>query len=113
MYHLLNVELAARLGMRTALVAQVLWDETTKGDWAQVRECGSQVFVRASYRMLAAVMPYVSYGQVRRCVKDLMDLGIIQRTHLSDSPFDHSGWYAFTPAGDALMRIPAGDGEDL
>jgi hypothetical protein len=61
--------------------------------------------------MLAAVMPYVTYAQVRRCVRDLMDLGIIQRAHLSDSPFDHSGWYAFTPAGDALMRTPAGDDE--
>jgi hypothetical protein len=111
MYHLLNVELAMRLGTHTALVAQVLYDETTKGDWAQVRQRGSQIFIRASYRMLAAVIPYVTYGQVRRYVRDLMELGIIQRAHLSDSPFDHSGWYAFTPAGDALMRAAAGDGE--
>jgi hypothetical protein len=61
--------------------------------------------------MLAAVMPYATYGQVRRCVRDLMGLGIIQRAHLSDSPFDHSGWYAFTPAGDALMHAVASGGE--
>jgi hypothetical protein len=103
-YHSLNPIVATRLGVTCALIAQILHDESTDGDWAQIREHSGRIWVRASHRLLAAVVPYLSVGQVRRACRRLISEGIITRqTRLGDSRFDATSWYSFTATGELLM----------
>jgi hypothetical protein len=109
-YHSLNPIVATRLGVACALIAQILHDESTEGDWAQIREHSGRIWVRTSYRMLAGVAPYLSAGQVRRICRRLMSEGIIKRrTRLGDDPFDSTNWYSFTAAGELLMVAESQD----
>lgn len=104
MYHTLNISLARRLGVNAALLAQYIWNEVCKKEFAGRDYFEGKYWMRSSQMMFTAVMPYLSKHMVRRALECLMKQGVIVRGKHSDSPFDHTSWYAFTQFGALLMR---------
>jgi hypothetical protein len=104
MDHCLNVILAQKLGINTALVVQVLYDEIHEEEWAEHKLHTKSTWIKANYPKLSAVMGCMSEDMVATAVRKLLKLGIIKRAVISDDKFDHSGWYSFTNAGDQIMH---------
>ena len=104
MYHTLNTSLARRFGVNAALLAQYIWNEVCKNEFAGRGFFEGRYWMRSSQMMFTAVMPYLSKHMARRALERLMKQGVITRSEYSDSPFDHTSWYAFTQFGALLMR---------
>ena len=114
MYQPLNVELAVRIGIRTALVAQCLWDLCEQRCPSETDLFDGRRWLRMGQRTLTTVMPYLTRHTARFELERLMRLGIIRARQLSDDRFDHTNWYCFTEYGCGLMATTEyGDGEDL
>ena len=115
MYQPLNVELAVRIGLRSALVAQCLWDLSE-----QHHSCETDLFddgrrwLRMGQRTLTTIMPYLTRHTARYELVRLIKLGIIRARQLSCDRFDHTNWYSFTEYGyDLMATVNYDDGEDL
>lgn len=104
MNHTLNTSLARRFGVNAALLAQYIWSEAYKNEFAGRCFFEGRYWMRSSQMMFTAVMPYFSRHAVCRALERLMKQGVIVRGEFSDSPFDHTSWYAFTQFGALLMR---------
>ena len=107
MNHPLNVELAMRIGLRTALVAQYLWescDERFEGRIpSEIGIFDGRAWLKMSQRTLTVVMPYLTRHTARYELSRLQRLGIVRARALSDVRFDHTNWYTFTEHGHDLM----------
>jgi len=99
----LNVELASRIGIRSALVAQCLWDLCAGHCPAETSVFDGRRWLRMGQRSLTNVMPYLTRHTARFELERLVALGIIRSRQLSDDRFDHTNWYSFTEYGCDLM----------
>jgi hypothetical protein len=103
-YHLLNPSLARRYGVHAALVVQYIWDEIRTNERGGKCSFAGRTWMRSSQMMFTAIMPYLTKNMVRRALERLMKQGVIMRDEFSESPFDHTSWYAFTQFGRLLMQ---------
>lgn len=99
----LNVSLAERVGIRTALVAQCLWDLLSEHFTADTDEFDGRRWLRMAQPTLTTYMPYLTESNARYELKKLRELGIIRSKTLNDNPFDHTQWHTFTEFGYDLM----------
>lgn len=99
MQHKMSVDVAERTDAQSALVAQSLFDS----GWTQTKTHAGKTWVRASRKMLSAVMPYLTVHKVRTALRKLKGAGIITQSELNDSRFDRTAWYSFTDFGRLLM----------
>ena len=110
----LNVELAVRIGIRTALVAQCLWDLCEQRCPSETDMFDGRRWLRMGQRTLAVVMPYLTRHTARFELERLVSLGIVRARQLSDDRFDHTNWYSFSEYGHSLMAVTEHEGgEDL
>jgi len=108
----LNVELAVRVGVRTALVAQCLWDLCEQQCFSETDIFDGRRWLRMGQRTLTTVMPYLTRHTARYELERLMALGIIRARKLSDDRFDHTNWYSFTEYGFDLMATTEYDNSE-
>jgi len=99
----LNVGLAVHIGIRTALVAQCLWDLCEGRCPAESDIFDGRRWLRMGQRSLAVTMPYLTRHTARFELERLVRLGIIRSACLNDDRFDHTNWYTFTSYGIELM----------
>lgn len=99
----LNVELATRIGARTALVAQRLWDVLEDRIPGETDEFDGRRWLRMGQKALTIEMPYLTRNTARYELRKLLQLGIIRSRDLNDNRFDHTCWYCFTAFGIELM----------
>lgn len=105
MFHNLDTALAKRLGVNAALAAQMLWEANEESGWAKTKRFRGKLWIKASSKSLAAVMPYLTPHQTKYAIKRLVKEGIITKVpRMDDDPFDSTNWYAFTTAGRLLME---------
>jgi len=104
MFHALNTNIAQRYGVNAALVAQYIWEEIGKNEFADRDSYAGKTWMRSSQMMFTAVLPYLSKNMVRRALERLMRQGVIIRGEFSESCFDRTSWYAFTQFGRLLMQ---------
>lgn len=103
MFQPLNVALAERIGIRTALVAQCLWDLTLERCSAETTTFDGRKWLRMSCKSLAIIMPYLTASAAKRELSRLMALGIIRAKTLNSGSFDHTHWFTFTESGAELL----------
>jgi len=103
MYQPLNVELASRIGIRTALVAQCLWDLCEGRCPSETSVFDGRRWLRMGQHSLTVIMPYLTLHTARFELERLVALGAIRSRQLSDDRFDHTNWYSFTEFGCDLM----------
>lgn len=108
----LNVVLATRIGIRTALVAQCLWDLTLERCPAETDVFDGRRWLRMGQTTLTTVMPYMTKNNVRYELRKLKRLGIIRSREPNDNRFDHTQWHCFTEFGNDLMVSTETDEED-
>lgn len=104
MYQLINVRLAVRLGIPSAIAAQYLMEAMDGGLDEAVEVAKGEVWVRLGHKTLALYAPYLAPATAKRALRRLVDKGVCKRTKLNDSPFDHTYWYAFSDYGHRLMH---------
>jgi hypothetical protein len=107
----MNVELACRLGMGSAIAAQCLWDGIRGACEAPTEEVKGDVWIRMGHRQLSVLIPYLTPHMTRSALRRLVKGGILRTFDLNESPFDHTHWYAFTAYGANLMQATT-DEED-
>jgi len=100
----LNVELATRIGIRSALVAQCLWDLLQNRCPCQTEVFDGRRWLRMGQATLSTYMPYLSRHTAGTELRKLKSLGIIRARKMSDCRFDHTYWYCFTEYGTDLMQ---------
>lgn len=103
MFQPLNVTLAERIGIRTALVAQCLWDLSLERCSAETTTFDGRQWLRMSCKSLVIAMPYLTVNTAKREITRLRKLGIIRARALNSGSFDHTRWFTFTESGAALM----------
>lgn len=99
----LNVPLAQKIGIRTALVAQYLWDALEERYSAETDIVDGRQWLRIGQTSLTTILPYLTRHTARFELRRLKKLGIIQSRDLNDNRFDHTNWYCFTDYGSELM----------
>lgn len=99
----LNVTLAERIGIRTALVAQCLWDLSLERCPAETDVFDGRRWLRMGQATLTTIMPYMTKNNARYELRRLKRLGIICARELNDNRFDHTNWYSFSDYGCELM----------
>lgn len=99
----LNVSLAQRIGIRTALVAQYLWDALEERYPAETNVFDGRRWLRMGQISLTTIMPYLTKHTARYELRRLKKLSIIRSRDLNDNRFDHTNWYCFTDYGSELM----------
>lgn len=104
MFHAISTNIAQRYGVNAALVAQYIWEEIGKNEFADRYSYEGKTWMRSSQMMFTAVLPYLSKNMVRRALERLMRKGVIIRGEFSNSRFDRTSWYAFTQFGRLLMQ---------
>jgi len=107
-----NVELATRIGIRTALVAQRLWEINEQRYPSETGMFDGRRWIRMGQRSLTVTMPYLTRHTAGYELMRLRKLGIIRTHQLSDDRFDHTNWYTFTEYGHDLM-FATGCDEDM
>lgn len=103
MFQPLNVTLAERIGVRSALVAQCLWDLSLERCPAETTTFDGRRWLRMSCKSLTVAMPYLTVNTAKREITRLKDLGIIRSRALNSGSFDHTRWFSFTESGAELM----------
>ena len=104
MFHALSANIAQRYGVNAALVAQYIWEEIGKNEFADRYSYEGKSWMYSNQMMFTAVLPYLSKNMVRRALERLMKHGVIIRGEFSESRFDRTSWYAFTQFGRLLMQ---------
>ncbi len=105
----LNVELATRIGARTALVSQRLWDMLEDRIPGETDEFDGRRWLRMGQKTLTIEMPYLTRHNARYELRKLLRLGIIRSRDLNDNRFDRTNWYCFTGYGCVLMASTEDD----
>ena len=98
----INTEVARLCGTNAAIIASQLWEAQANPEAAFYID--GHPCVRASYRRIAAYLPFLTVHMVRTAVKKLLREGVIKVGVYNDSRFDHTHSYAFTSYGRDLMR---------
>lgn len=105
MYQPMNVELATRLGMASAVCAECLRCGIEGGFAAEVEDVKGTSWIRMGHRQLSLLIPYLTPHMTKSALRRLVEAGVLKTFDLNDSPFDHTYWYAFTDYGAALMDV--------
>ncbi len=105
MYQLINIGLAARLGIHVAIALQCLIEGMEGTLEAEVECAKGDVWVRMGHRTLALHAPYLTPHMAKRALRKLVDKRICRTMKLGESPFDHTYWYALTNFGYELIQI--------
>jgi hypothetical protein len=100
----MNVELACRLGMASAVAAQCLWDGIRGVCEAPIEKVKGDIWIRMGHRQLSVLIPYLTPHMTRAALRRLVKGGVLRTFNLNESPFDHTHWYAFTVYGTGLMQ---------
>jgi hypothetical protein len=111
MYQPMNVELACRLGMGSAIAAQCLWDGMNGQFEAETETTKGSLWIRMGHRQLSLLIPYLTPHMAKSALRHLVKGGIVHTFDLNESPFDHTHWYAFTAYGKRLMAVTCEDGQ--
>jgi hypothetical protein len=111
MYQPINVELATRIGITSAICAQCLYDGIQGAFAADIEEAKGREWVRMGSRQLTLLIPYLTPHSAKGALRRLVKGGIVCTADLNDSPFDHTYWYSFTSYGECLMAA-TGSEED-
>lgn len=96
--------------MRTALVAQYLWDALEERHPAETDVFDGRQWLRMGQSSLTNAMPYLTRHTARFELRRLKKLGIIRSRDLNDNRFDHTNWYCFTSYGIDLMMTMEEEG---
>ena len=100
-----GTDIAVQVGVNAALTAGYLHSLMTEsGLSADACVRRGRKWLRCSARMITAEMPYLSRGMVYSALRRLKKKGYISIDHLSEDPFGHTNWYAFTDYGLRMME---------
>lgn len=94
-----DCDIASICGIGAAVLFQNFCSAIEQNHNGTVKTENGKCWVRA----LAQGHPYMSNHAIRTALEKLLDAGLIEAKHLSDSHFDRTTWYAITNFGYALF----------
>jgi hypothetical protein len=109
MHQPINVELATRIGITSAICAQCLYDGIQGAFAADIEDVKGREWIRMGNRQLALLIPYLTPHSAKSALRRLVKGGIVSTADLNDNPFDHTYWYSFTNYGENLMAATGGE----
>lgn len=114
MIHSFQTEDAAKYGLVEAVMLNNFryWIAHNKANKAHAHD--GKTWTYNSVKAFESLFPYLSSGQIRRCLESLVAQGVLVRGNYNSSPYDKTSWFAFSSSGIELIDLadlPKGSGE--
>lgn len=104
MYHMFDVDIAARYGVNAAILLNNIYF------WCQKNKANKRSFFDGSYwtynsrNAFTEIFPYLSERQIKTALDKLIEDGVIKTGCYNKDPRDRSLWYALTGKGWCIMQ---------
>lgn len=113
MLHYFNVEIAAKYGMKDAVVLQSLayWLQKNVINKNNIHDGVAWTFNSVS--KMKEYFPYLTYNQLADCLRRLEKNGLIVSANYNKMGYDRTKWYTLTPYAEELtgVKVRTGGGD--
>ena len=104
MEHSFDAEIAKEYGVQEAIVLRYLQGQIQHNYGNDVHYHDGRYWTYGSKKSFCVVFPYMTYEQIKRIIKKLIDLGLVVSGNFNETRMDRRLWYALTDYG--LTRCP-------
>lgn len=104
MNHSFNVEAAAQVGLKEAIILENIrfWCEKNRANNANYHD--GNYWTYNSVKAFSALFPYMTEKQIRSALSRLENDGYIIVGNFNKTPYDRTKWYAVTEKGLAVLE---------
>lgn len=113
MIHSFQTEDAAKYGLVEAVMLNNFRYWLARNKANKAHEYDDKTWTYNSVTAFAELFPYLSAGQIRRCLDSLISQGVLVRGNYNKSSYDKTSWFAFSDLADLpndLADLPNGAG---
>ena len=105
MIHSFQTEDAAKYGLVEAVMLNNFryWIAHNKANRAH--EHDGKTWTYNSVKAFESLFPYLTGGQIRRCLESLVAQGVLVRGNYNASPYDKTSWFAFSSVEIELIDL--------
>ena len=95
-----NVDVAAKYGLRAAIMLELMSEWTAYDGENEEPSIGGYIWERVNVRELRPkYIPYMSVSSIHAALRDLVAAGLIVEGNPYGGQFDRAKWYAITEKG--------------